>query len=328
MPMLVDGKWIVEGDRVRDADGRFLRPVTQFRNWVTPDGAPGPTGDGGFKAEPGRYHLYVSLACPWAHRTIIFRKLKGLEGIISMSVVHWFWGRDGWTFSPGPRVTTDPLFGVERLYEIYVRAKSDFTGRVTVPVLFDRKTGTIVSNESAEIIRMMNSAFDGVGAKPGDYYPPALRSEIDVLNARVYETLNNGVYRAGFASTQKAYEEGARGVFATLDALEARLKDRAFLFGESQTEADWRLFTTLVRFDAVYFSLFKCNLRSIAAYPALSAYMERLARTPGVGETIDFQHIKGHYWESLTTLNPSGIVPIGPVPPAWAAEVAKESKAA
>ncbi len=321
MKLLVDGHWRIDGEVARDADGRFLRPATQFRNWVTPDGAPGPSGEGGFKAEAGRYHLYVSLACPWAHRTLIFRALKGLEPIISVSVVHWFWGDDGWTFQPGPQVTGDPVFGAGKMYEVYAAARPDYTGRVSVPLLIDRLTKTAVSNESSEIIRMFNSAFDGVGAKPGDYYPGADRAQIDALNARIYETVNNGVYKTGFAGTQSAYEEAAKALFAALDFLETRLADRRFLLGDEPTEADWRLFPTLLRFDPVYVGLFKCNVRRIADYPRLEAYLERLARWPGVAATIDFRHIKGHYYESLRMVNPNGIVPLGPALPAWAADL-------
>src|SRR6185312_17078815 len=250
--------------------GRFVRQSSTFRNWVTPDGAPGPTGAGGFKAEPGRYHLYVSLACPWAHRTLIFRKLKRLEPMIALSVVHWLMEKDGWTFAEAPGVVPDPIHGARFLHEIYTRAQPDYTGRVTVPVLWDKATNTIVNNESSEIIRMFNSAFDEIGAAEGDYYPSGLRPGIDEVNARIYRTVNNGVYRAGFAVSQEAYEEAFRELFETLDWLEARLSGQRFLIGQRLTEADWRLFTTLIRFDPVYFGHFKCNLREIRDYPALS----------------------------------------------------------
>ena len=309
---LLKGAWRAEGDFPHDRSGRFVRPDAPFRNWVTASGEPGPTGAGGFKAEPGRYHLMVSLACPWAHRTLIFRRLKGLEDMISLSVVHWLLSERGWTFDEGPGVIPDSIFGARALSEFYVKARPDYSGRVTVPVLWDKKTSTIVNNESSEIIRMFNSAFDGVGAAEGDYYPSDLRAEIDALNARVYATVNNGVYRAGFATTQEAYEEAFRALFETLDFLEAHLKDQRFLFGERLTEADWRLFTTLIRFDAVYFGHFKCNLREIRDYPALSRYLRELYHWPKVAETVDFFHIKHHYYASHLRINPTGIVPLGP----------------
>ena len=313
MGLLIDGKWTQDEAGGTDQTGRFQRPASVLRNWITPDGAPGPSGEGGFGAEAGRYHLYVSLACPWAHRALIFRKLKGLEGMISLSVVNWFMGEEGWSFAPGPGVIPDPIFGARVMHEVYGAAHPDYTGRVTVPVLFDRKTRRIVNNESSQIIRMFNSAFDGVGAAAGDYYPVDLRGEIDALNERVYATLNNGVYRAGFASTQAAYEEAVWPLFDTLDMLEERLATRRYLCGARVTEADWRLFTTLVRFDAVYHGHFKCNLRRIVDYPHLSGYLRDLYQTPGVAETVDFAHFKGHYFQSHKRLNPSGVVPIGPL---------------
>jgi glutathionyl-hydroquinone reductase len=306
------GTWRAEGDFPHDRTGHFVRPDAPFRNWVTADGEAGPSGSGGFKAEAGRYHLIVSLACPWAHRTLIFRKLKGLEGAISLSVVHWLLGDRGWTFDEGRGVIPDPVFGARELREFYVRARPDYSGRVTVPVLWDKRTGTIVNNESSEIIRMFNSAFDGVGAAAGDYYPSELREEIDALNARIYATVNNGVYRAGFARTQEAYEEAFRALFETLDLLEARLGSQRFLCGERLTEADWRLFTTLIRFDPVYFGHFKCNLREIRDYPGLSRYLRELYHWPGVADTVDFFHIKHHYYASHLRINPTGIVPLGP----------------
>jgi glutathionyl-hydroquinone reductase len=308
----VKGTWRAEGDFPHDKTGHFVRPDAPFRSWVTADGAPGPSGVGGFKAESGRYHLIVSLACPWAHRTLIFRRLKGLEDMISLSVVHWLLSERGWTFDEGPGVIPDPIFRARELREFYLKARPDFSGRVTVPVLWDKKTSTIVNNESSEIIRMFNSAFNAVGAADGDFYPADLRAEIDALNARVYETVNNGVYRAGFATTQEAYEEAFRALFETLDILEARLTTQRFLFGERLTEADWRLFTTLIRFDPVYFGHFKCNLREIADYPALQRYLRELYRWPKVSDTVDFFHIKHHYYASHLKINPSGIVPIGP----------------
>ncbi len=308
----VKGAWRAEENFPQDRTGHFIRPDAPFRNWVTPTGEPGPTGVGGFQAEPGRYHLIVSLACPWAHRTLIFRKLKGLEGMISLSVVHWLLRERGWTFDEGRGVIPDPIFHADLLSEFYIKARADYTGRVTVPVLWDKHTNTIVNNESSEIIRMFNSAFDGVGAADGDFYPEALRPEIDALNARIYATVNNGVYRAGFATTQAAYEEAFRALFETLDMLEARLTEKRFLCGERLTEADWRLFTTLIRFDPVYFGHFKCNLREIADYPALRRYLRELYHWPGVAETVDFFHIKHHYYASHLRINPTGIVPLGP----------------
>jgi putative glutathione S-transferase len=310
---LVEGRWETgRGPATTDARGGFVRNSTTFRSWITPDGGPGPTGEGGFAAEAGRYHLYVSYACPWAHRTLIFRKLKGLESLIGLSVVNWLLGDDGWTFSPGPGVIADALNGAEKLYELYVRADAQHTGRVTVPVLWDKRRGTIVSNESADIIRMFNSAFDRLGATPGDYYPLPLRADIDALNARIYETVNNGVYRCGFASTQGAYEEAVAALFATLDDLEARLETRRFLCGEAPSEADWRLFVTLLRFDPVYVGLFKCNIRRIGDYRNLRRYRDELRAWPGVAETINLEHIKRHYYESLRFINPTGVVPTGP----------------
>ncbi len=306
------GTWRADADFPHDKTGHFVRPDAPFRNWVTASGEAGQSGASGFKAEPGRYHLIVSLACPWAHRTLIFRRLKGLESMISLSIVHWLLAERGWTFDPGPGVIPDLVFGAKELREFYVKARPDYSGRVTVPVLWDKKTSTIVNNESSEIIRMFNSAFDGVGAAAGDYYPSELRPEIDALNARIYATVNNGVYRTGFATTQAAYEEGFRALFETLDWLEARLAGERSLLGERLTEADWRLFTTLIRFDAVYFGHFKCNLREIRDYPALSRYLRELYHWPGVAETVDFFHIKRHYYASHLRINPTGIVPLGP----------------
>jgi putative glutathione S-transferase len=253
------------------------------------------------------------LACPWAHRTLIFRALKGLEDMIDVSVVNWFMGKDGWTFAPGDGATPDHLYGSDFLYQIYTKADATFSGRVTVPILWDKAQGTIVSNESAEIIRMLNSAFDGVGAKPGDYYPEPLRAEIDAINTRIYDTVNNGVYKAGFATTQDAYEEAFVPLFDTLDWLEERLSTRRYLMGDTQTEADWRLFTTLVRFDPVYVGHFKCNLRRIADYRNLSGYVRDLYQQPGVAETVDLPYIKKHYYGSHTTVNPTSVVPMGPI---------------
>jgi putative glutathione S-transferase len=312
MGLLVNGVWTDRWYDTSTSKGRFLRQESGFRNWITADGTAGPTGDGGFQAEPGRYHLYVSLACPWAHRTLIFRALKGLEDAISVSVVHWFMGKHGWTFDDGPGVIPDPVFGAQRLYEVYIRSNPTYTGRVTVPVLWDKQRGAIVSNESSEIIRMLNSAFDGCGASAGDYYPAELRATIDSVNARIYATVNNGVYKAGFATTQEAYEEAVRPLFSTLDALEELLATRRYLCGEGLTEADWRLFTTLVRFDSVYVGHFKCNLRRIVDYPNLWGFTRALYQYPGVAETTNFTHIKRHYFQSHESINPTRIVPIGP----------------
>ena len=312
MGLLVDGVWHDHWYDTKSSKGRFVRKASQFRNWVTADGSPGPTGEGGFKAEPGRYHLYVSFACPWAHRALIFRALKGLEEAISLSVVHWYMGADGWTFDDGDSVIADAVNNARYLHEVYTRAMPDYSGRVTVPVLWDKKRSTIVNNESSEIIRMLNSAFDGVGAKPGNYYPEALRAEIDAINDRVYETVNNGVYRAGFATTQDAYEEAVVPLFETLSWLEEKLSRKRYLTGDAITEADWRLFTTLVRFDPVYVGHFKCNLKRIADYPNLSAYLRDLYQQAGVAATVNMGHIKSHYYASHTTINPSGIVPMGP----------------
>lgn len=313
MGLLVDGKWVDTWYDTGATGGRFVRKDSQFRSWVTADGAPGPTGAGGFRAAAGRYHLYVSLACPWAHRTLILRKLKGLEAMIGVSAVHWLMGAEGWTFAPGPGVIADPVHGARALHEVYTRADPRYSGRVTVPLLWDRQTGTIVNNESAEIVRMFNSAFDGVGALPGDYYPHALREEIDAVNARIYDTLNNGVYKAGFATTQAAYDEAIGPLFATLAWMDQRLATRRYLCGSRITEADWRAFTTLVRFDAVYVGHFKCNAARIVDHPHVAAYLRELYQWPGVAETTDFMHIKRHYYESHRTINPHGIVPIGPV---------------
>lgn len=312
MGQLVEGVWRGARSDWRLSGGRFERAESRFRNWVTADGSPGPSGDGGFRAERGRYHLYASLACPWAHRTLIFRKLKGLEDIIGLSVVHWHLGSDGWTFEPGEGVVADSANGARFLREVYLKSDPHCTSRVTVPVLWDRATAVIVSNESAEVIRMFNAAFDEVGAAPGDYFPGALRGEIDAVNERIYRTLNNGVYRAGFAATQEAYEEAVVPLFETLDWLEERLGARRYLVGDRLTEADWRLFTTLVRFDAVYYGHFKCNLRRLVDYPNLWAYTRELYQRPGVAATVNMQHIKRHYYGSHEKLNPSGIVPLGP----------------
>ena len=312
MGLLVDGRWHDQWYDTASTQGRFVRSTTQFRNWITPDGAPGPSGEGGFPAARGRYHLYIGHACPWAHRTLIFRLLKGLESHITLAVVHWHMAEQGWTFDAGDGVIADPIHAARYLHQVYTAAAPHYSGRVTIPVLWDKQRQMIVNNESSEIIRMLNAAFDGVGAVAGDYYPPELRHDIDVVNARVYENVNNGVYRAGFATTQEAYDEAVVAVFDTLDWLEARLRDRAYLCGERLTEADWRLFTTLVRFDAVYHYHFKCNIRRLRDYPALHGLLKRLYHLPGIAATVNMAHIKAHYFGSHRSINPSGIIPLGP----------------
>ncbi|MFC4524509.1 glutathione S-transferase family protein [Cupriavidus pinatubonensis] len=313
MGLLVNGQWQDKWYDTASTGGRFVRKDAAFRNWITADGAPGPSGNGGFAAQAGRYHLYVSLACPWAHRTLIMRRLKGLDDMIGVSVVHWLMREEGWTFSEGPGVVPDTVNHARVLHQVYTAADPQYTGRVTVPVLWDRQRATIVNNESSEILRMMNSAFDAIGARPGDYYPAELREEIDAVNARVYDTVNNGVYKAGFATTQEAYEEALWPLFETLDWLDNRLSTQRYLVDNRLTEADIRLFTTLVRFDAVYVGHFKCNLRRIADYRALSAFVRDIYQHSGIAETVNVEHIKCHYYESHRTLNPTGIVPAGPV---------------
>lgn len=312
MGLLVNGKWQDQWYDTDASGGRFQREESGFRDWITKDGSAGPSGSGGFKAEPNRYHLYVSLACPWAHRTMIYRKLKGLEDMISISAVHPFMREHGWTFAEGTGVISDPIFNADYMHQIYTAAKSDYTGRVTVPVLWDKKTNTIVSNESSEIIRMFNSAFDDVGALPVDFLPSELVDEIDELNAFIYPKVNNGVYRSGFATTQEAYEEAVTELFEALDTLEKRLADKRYLTGNTITEADWRLFTTLVRFDPVYVGHFKCNIRRIVDYPNLWGYVRDLYQVPGIAETVNMDHIKTHYYASHDTINPTEIVPVGP----------------
>ncbi|MFN3614166.1 MAG: glutathione S-transferase family protein [Rubrimonas sp.] len=315
MGLLVNGEWKTDWYDTTKSGGKFERDAAKFRNWITADGEPGPSGEGGFRAEAGRYHLYVSLACPWAHRTLIFRALKGLEGLIGVSVVSPHMREDGWTFRPDfPGVTPDHVLGRTFLRDVYLAAKPDCTGRVTVPVLWDKRRGTIVSNESAEIIRMFNSAFDGLTGDRRDFYPEALRAEIDALNDRIYETVNNGVYKAGFATTQDAYEAAVLPLFESLDWLEGLLTERRYLAGARVTEADWRLFTTLIRFDAVYHGHFKCNRRRIADYPALTGWLREMYQQPGVAATVNLDHITTHYYASHETINPTRIVPIGPLP--------------
>ena len=306
MGLLVDGVWKDAWYETKESGGRFVRGDAKFRHRVTADGS------SGFPAEAGRYHLYVSLACPWASRTLVFRKLKKLEHAISLSIVDPFMGENGWAFSDAPGCIPDTVNRARYLYEVYLAAEPRYSGRVTVPVLWDKQKRTIVNNESAEIIRMLNREFDAIGDPSVDFYPEALRAEIDRTNELVYENVNNGVYRAGFATSQEAYEEAFDALFATLDRLEARLSAERWLCGNRLTEADWRLFTTLVRFDAVYHGHFKCNLRRLADYPALSAYLRDLYQVPGVAETVDLDHIKTHYYRSHTSINPTGIVPKGP----------------
>ncbi|HEV2550217.1 MAG TPA: glutathione S-transferase family protein [Stellaceae bacterium] len=309
--VFVDGVWRTEWYDTSASGWHFVPTAPVFRNWVTPDGSPGPSGEGGFAAERGRYHLYVSLACPFAHRTIIFRKLKRLEDAISLSVVEPVMGEQGWEFGEG--ATADTVNGKRQLGQIYLLANPRYTGRVSVPVLWDKKRRTIVNNESPEIIRMLNSAFAGLTEDRTDFYPAELRAEIDQVNDRVFRDLNYGVYRAGFAMRQAVYEEAVGEVFAALDWLEQRLAQQRYLIGTSITEADWRLFTTLVRFDAVYYSHFKCNLRRIIDYPNLWNYVRELYQIPGVAETVNLDHIKRHYYMSMTAINPTRIVPKGPM---------------
>ncbi|MFT6557988.1 glutathione S-transferase family protein [Sneathiella sp.] len=313
MGLLQEGVWVDQWYDTKSSKGRFVRKQSAFRNWVTPDGAAGPSGEGGFKAEADRYHLYISHACPWAHRTVIFRALKGLEKMISLSVVHWYMAENGWTFEEADGVVQDPINHAKFLHQVYTAADPKYSGRVTVPILWDKKMNTIVSNESSEIIRMFNSAFDQVGALEGDYYPEDLRSEIDAINERIYETVNNGVYRSGFATTQEAYDEAVVPLFETLDWVEEKLSRQRYLTGDRLTEADWRLFTTLVRFDPVYVGHFKCNLKRIADYPNLSNYLRDLYQRPNVAQTVHMDHIKKHYYESHDTINPTRVVPMGPL---------------
>ncbi len=311
MGLLIEGRW---HDQWYDTstDGRFKRESAKRRHWVTVDGSPGPSGEGNFKAQAGRYHLYVSLACPWAHRTLILRRLKGLDKLIDVSVVSWLMGENGWTFDTRHGSSGDALDGFEFMHQRYTADDANYSGRVTVPLLWDKQQQCIVSNESADIIRMFNSAFDELTGNTLDFYPVALRGEIDALNQRIYPAINNGVYRAGFATTQAAYEEAFSELFAELDALDKRLGEQRYLAGEYLTEADWRLFTSLIRFDAVYYAHFKCNLRRIEDYPQLSNWLRELYQWPGIAQTLDMAHIKRHYYCSHRNINPSGIVPYGP----------------
>lgn len=305
MGLIQDGKWVDQWYDTSDSGGEFRRQDSRFRSWLTADGQPGPQGEKGFKAEKGRYHLYVSLACPWAHRTLIFRQLKNLQDYIDVTVVDPIMLENGWE-------VTDPLYGFQYAYQLYMRADSQYEGRVTVPVLWDKQTQTIVSNESSEIIRMFNSAFNHLTGNTDDYYPEGLRESIDLINERIYDCINNGVYRAGFATTQEAYEDAYHQLFDALDWVEGVLSKQRYLCGSTLTEADWRLFTTLIRFDAVYFGHFKTNRQLIASYPAMSSYVRELYQVPGVAQTVNFEHIKTHYYASHLTINPTGVIPLGP----------------
>ncbi|TCM72068.1 glutathione S-transferase family protein [Rhizobium sp. BK068] len=311
--MLVNGKWTEDWQPVqaKDEKGGFVRQTSSFRNWVTRDGAAGPTGKAGFKAEADRYHLYVAYICPWASRTLIGRKLKGLESAISVSIVEPALTKQGWRFGAYPGATQDHIQGATYLHEIYTSAAPDFTGRATVPVLWDKQLRTIVNNESADILRMMNDGFGDLARHPIDLYPADRRPKIDAFNERIYSRLNNGVYRAGFATTQLAYEEAFAGVFECLDCVEKELGDRPFLFADHPTESDIRLFVTLVRFDTAYHGLFKCNLRRLSEYANLRRFCRRMLDWPGVVETVNFDHIKRGYY-SIESLNPTRIVPAGP----------------
>ncbi|MGC8121950.1 glutathione S-transferase family protein [Marinobacter sp. VGCF2001] len=314
MGLLVDGQWHDQWYDTDKTGGKFEREAARFRNWVTVDGSPGPEGSGGFAAQSHRYHLFVSMACPWAHRTLIFRKLKGLQDHISVSVVHPDMVENGWEFRPGHDAFQDHLYNSDFMHQLYTRAAPDYSGRVTVPVLWDKQQETIVSNESADIIRMFNSAFDALDGVNDqlDFFPPGLREEIETVNERVYHTVNNGVYKAGFATAQDKYEEAYQALFASLDWLEERLATQRYLAGSQITEADWRLFTTLVRFDAVYYSHFKCNRQQLRDFPNLAGYLRELYQVPGVAATVDIGQIKRHYYVSQRTINPTQVVPAGP----------------
>lgn len=313
MGLLQNGQWVDKWYETESTNGQFMRADAQFRNWITADGSAGPSGENGFKADVDRYHLYISHACPWAHRALIFRTLKGLKRMISLSIVDWYMGEHGWTFQSDDETIKDEINHTRFLHQIYTKAQPNYSGRVTVPVLWDKYKETIVSNESSEIIRMMNSSFDHLGALEGNYYPAENRKEIDSINDRIYTTVNNGVYKAGFATTQEAYENAVTPLFDTLDWLEKKLSRTTYLTGSTIVESDWRLFTTLIRFDAVYVGHFKCNIRRIADYPNLSRYLNDLLVWPGISETIFMEHIKNHYYASQPSINPSGVIPKGPV---------------
>ena len=314
MGKLIDGVWTADLPSALSRAGKFVRQDAQFRNWITPDGRPGITGDGEFAAQSGRYHLYVSYACPWAHRTLIFRKLKGLEKHVSVSVVSPLIGNGGWSFDKDQSgATGDHLYGFRHLHEVYQRSAAKVSSRVSVPVLWDKERGTIVSNESSEIIRMFNSAFDKITGNKDDYWPQVMRDDIEAINAPVYSNLNNGVYKSGFATSQPAYDEAVSALFDMLNVLELRLSQNRYLMGDRVTEADWRLFTTLVRFDLVYHFHFKCNRRRIVDYPNLWGFVRELYQWPGVAETVNFDHIVRHYYRSHESINPHRIVPINPI---------------
>ncbi len=314
MGKLIDGVWRDVWYDTEATGGKFERSAQEFRNWITPDGRPGPTGEGGYPAEAGRYHLYVSYACPWANRALFFRRLKDLEGLIEVSVVHPEMLSEGWEFRTDfPGTTGDRVFGAPYLRDIYLRAEPEMTGRVTVPLLWDLKTGTIVSNESADIIRMFNSAFDGITGNADDYWPEELHGAIEPVNARIYDTVNNGVYKAGFATSQAAYDEAVHPLFDTLDWLEDVLSRQRYLMGDRVTEADWRLFSTLVRFDLVYHTHFKCNRNYLRDYPNLWAYTRELYQWPKIAEEVQFDHFVRHYHYSHDMVNPHRIIPINPV---------------
>lgn len=312
MGLLVNGQWQDQWYDTSKSGGKFEREASKLRNWVTADGNPGPTGNGGFKAASGRYHLYVSLACPWAHRTLIFRKLKKLEDHISVSIVSPEMLDCGWTLEKETGGSGDHLFNADYLHQIYTRNKTDYTGRVTVPVLWDKQENCIVSNESSEIIRMFNIAFNQITGDKQDFYPTSKHKEIEAINALVYDNINNGVYRCGFATSQQAYEEAYAKLFAALDDIEQRLSRQRYLVGDTITEADWRLFTTLIRFDAVYHGHFKCNRQRLEDFPQLSHYVRELYQWPAIADTVDFYHIKRHYYFSHANINPTQIVPHGP----------------
>ena len=313
MGLLVDGEWVDQWYDTKSSGGKFVRSAAQFRNWITADGAAGESGKAGFRAESGRYHLYVSMACPWAHRTLIFRTLKGLQPHIDVSAVHPDMFGQGWSFAKDGVAQGDPLYGSEFAHNLYSRADPTYSGRVTVPILWDKQQETIVSNESSEIIRMFNSAFDGITGNTDDYWPLDIRDDIEEVNERIYSTLNNGVYKSGFATTQEAYDAAVHPLFDTLDWLEARLADNRYLMGDTLTEADWRLFTTLIRFDPVYHLHFKCNRKRLIDYPNLWAYTRELYQIEGVAETVDMDHIVRHYHRSHESVNPHRIIPINPV---------------
>ncbi len=313
MGLLVDGKWHDTWYDTKSTGGAFKRSAAQFRNWLTADGSAGPSGKAGFKAEPGRYHLYVSHACPWAHRTLIFRELKGLSDLIPVSVVHPDMMDKGWTFETDDHgATGDALYGLDFAHQIYTKADPGYSGRVTVPILWDKQQQTIVSNESSEIIRMFNSAFDGITGNTDDYWPEAMRDDIEKVNARIYSDVNNGVYKSGFATTQEAYDAAVHPLFDTLDWLEDRLSQNRYLMGDRVTEADWRLFTTLIRFDPVYHLHFKCNKWRLVDYPNLWAYTRELYQWPGVAQTVNMNHIVRHYHYSHDSINPHRIIPVNP----------------